>query len=439
MEIILMKNVFLTKVISVFIVFLELIIYKIFLVHIFNLHFSKIKSILFLSFCFLLEVLTIILFPIVVLPIITIFITFIGISLLFKIGFTQKMFILVIPLTFFQLITSAFVFAISYFSNISPLTLINIPIVRPLIVLPTYFIMFVLLDYLKKMNFSKSFSFELDFSSKLIINTFSICTFISVLMNYNFIYAYSVKNTVIVFIISNLFLIALLVTLVIKIFDLKYAENNTDLEISKIITNVNSNLDKTKYEDTEKTNIKDDNLMLVNKYYYLTEDYTPNDLVTLTSKYNTGINSQMRKEAANNFMKMSDAATLDNITIKNASGYRSYNYQVNLYDKYVQRDGKKAADTYSARPGFSEHQTGLVSDINQIDNSFENTDAFKWLQKNAYKYGFILRFPKDKEDVTGYQYEPWHYRYVGEYVAEKMHDENLTLEEFYAYYAQNKK
>ncbi|MCI9110805.1 MAG: M15 family metallopeptidase [Bacilli bacterium] len=220
---------------------------------------------------------------------------------------------------------------------------------------------------------------------------------------------------------------------------LKYAENNTDLEISKIITNVNSNLDKTKYEDTEKTNIKDDNLMLVNKYYYLTEDYTPNDLVTLTSKYNTGINSQMRKEAANNFMKMSDAATLDNITIKNASGYRSYNYQVNLYDKYVQRDGKKAADTYSARPGFSEHQTGLVSDINQIDNSFENTDAFKWLQKNAYKYGFILRFPKDKEDVTGYQYEPWHYRYVGEYVAEKIHDENLTLEEYYAYYIQNKK
>jgi len=220
---------------------------------------------------------------------------------------------------------------------------------------------------------------------------------------------------------------------------LKYAEINTDLVLSKIITDVNSNLDKTKYEDTEKTNTKDDNLMLVNKYYYLTEDYEPDDLITLTSKYNTGVNSKMRKEAAEQFMKMSDAATLDNITIKNASGYRSYNYQVNLYNKYVERDGKKAADTYSARPGFSEHQTGLTSDINQIDNSFENTYAFKWLQDNAYKYGFILRFPKDKEDVTGYQYEPWHYRYVGEYVAEKMHDENLTLEEYYAYYVQNKK
>ncbi len=230
MEIILMKNVFLTKFISIFIVFLELIIYKIFLVHIFNLKFSKLKSILFLLFCFSLEVLTIFLFPIVVLPIMTILITFIGITILFKIGFTQKMFILVIPLTFFQLITSAFIFVISYISKIHPIALINIPIVRPLVVLPTYFIMFVLLDYLKKMNISKSFSFDLDLSSKLIINTFAICTFLSVLMNYRFIYVYSAKNTVIVFIISNLFLIALLVTLVLKIFDLKYAQSTIEYE-----------------------------------------------------------------------------------------------------------------------------------------------------------------------------------------------------------------
>lgn len=230
MEIILMKNVFLTKIISIFIVFLELIIYKVFLVHIFNLRFSKLKSILFLLFCFSLEVLTIFIFPIVVLPIISIFITFIGITIWFKIGLTQKMFILVIPLTFFQLVTSSFIFVISYISKIHPITLINIPIVRPLVVLPTYFIMFVLLDCLKKMNISKSFSFELDFSSKLIINTFAICTFISVLLNYRFIYVYSAKNTVVVFIISNFFLIALLITLVLKIFDLKYAQSTIEYE-----------------------------------------------------------------------------------------------------------------------------------------------------------------------------------------------------------------
>lgn len=218
---------------------------------------------------------------------------------------------------------------------------------------------------------------------------------------------------------------------------LAYAKGK-DLSASKIVADVNSNLDKKKYEDTTATNVKDDNLMLVNKYFYLTEDYEPNDLITLTAKYNTGRNSQMRKEAANAFMEMSDAATVDNVVIKNASAYRTYKYQVTLYNNYVERDGKTAADTYSARPGFSEHQTGLATDINQIDNSFENTDAFRWLQKNAYKYGFILRFPKDKEDITGYQYEPWHYRYVGTKVAKQIHDENLTLEEYYAYYIQNK-
>ena len=218
---------------------------------------------------------------------------------------------------------------------------------------------------------------------------------------------------------------------------LKYAEGK-DLTAEKIVADVNSNLDKTKYEDVQATDMNADNLILVNKYYYLKESYAPKDLVTLTAKYNTGANSSMRKEAADAFMEMSDAATVDNISIKNASAYRSYKYQVNLYDKYVERDGKKAADTYSARPGFSEHQTGLSSDINQIDNSFENTDAFRWLQKNADKYGFILRFPKDKEDITGYQYEPWHYRYVGKDIAKKIKAENLTLEEYYAYYVENK-
>jgi len=215
---------------------------------------------------------------------------------------------------------------------------------------------------------------------------------------------------------------------------LAYYENNKDLSLDKIISSVNCNLDKTKYEDVEKTDTSKNELMLVNKYYYLTEDYVPNDLIVLDSKYNTGVNSSMRKIAADAFMEMSDAALLDNIIIKNASAYRSYSYQKNLYDKYVEKDGVKAADTYSARAGFSEHQTGLASDINQIDSGFETTDAFSWLDKNAYKYGFILRFPKDKEDITGYQYESWHYRYVGKEAAKIIKNENLTLEEYYAYY-----
>ena len=210
--------------------------------------------------------------------------------------------------------------------------------------------------------------------------------------------------------------------------------NYDSKDAEKTVSEVNCNLDYAYYENTKATNIDDNELMLVNKYYYLTEDYEPDDLVTLDSTYNIGTNNQMRKEAADAFMEMADAAKLDNITIKNASGYRSYQYQVTLYDNYVKRDGKEAADTYSARAGYSEHQTGLVSDINQINDAFENTDAFKWLSENSYKYGFILRFPKDKENLTGYKYEPWHYRYVGQEVAKIIHDEDLTLEEYYAYY-----
>lgn len=217
---------------------------------------------------------------------------------------------------------------------------------------------------------------------------------------------------------------------------LAYYEENKELSFGKIVSDVNANMDKTKYEDVRETDLNKGILILVNKYYYLPDGYNPSDLVTLTSKYNSGINSKMRKEAALAFMEMSDAATLDNVIIKNASAFRSYEYQVNLYEKYVEKDGKKAADTYSARPGFSEHQTGLALDINQIDSGFEATDAFKWLAKNAYKYGFIIRFPKDKEDITGYSYESWHWRYVGKKAAKIIKDEDITFEEYYAYYVE---
>ena len=108
---------------------------------------------------------------------------------------------------------------------------------------------------------------------------------------------------------------------------------------------------------------------------------------------------------------------------------------MNLYDNYVATDGKEAADTYSARAGYSEHQTGLAVDIyNKVlpYTSFEETEEFTWMQENAYKYGFILRFPKDKTNITGYQYESWHYRYVGKEVAKEIHENNLTLEEYLA-------
>ena len=213
--------------------------------------------------------------------------------------------------------------------------------------------------------------------------------------------------------------------------------NNINNDSKKIISMVNSKADLGFYSNSYDSNLDDGNLVLVNKFYHLKEDYIPNDLVTLTGQYNRGANNKMRKEAAEALMKMVDAASLENITLYNISAFRSYDYQVNLYNRYIKRDGREAADKYSARPGYSEHQTGLCTDLNNVSDSFDGSDEAIWLKNNAYKYGFILRFPKGKEDITGYKYEPWHYRYVGMKAAKIIHDDDITLEEYYAYYIEN--
>ena len=135
-------------------------------------------------------------------------------------------------------------------------------------------------------------------------------------------------------------------------------------------------------------------------------------------------------DAKNAFDEMQNAAKNDNIKLWIASGYRSYSLQTNLYNSYVLKDGKAKADTYSARPGHSEHQTGLAMDLNIIDSSFEGTPEAIWIEKNCYKYGFIIRYPKGKEEITGYKYEPWHVRYLGKELAEKVYNTGKTLEEY---------
>ena len=128
---------------------------------------------------------------------------------------------------------------------------------------------------------------------------------------------------------------------------------------------------------------------------------------------------------------MKQDAQKEEISLKIISGYRSYSRQQTLYNNYVKRDGKKEADRYSARAGHSEHQTGLAFDVNSLEQSFGETKAGKWLSDNCYKYGFILRYPKGKEDITGYMYEPWHFRYLGTKAAELYNNGNwITLEEY---------
>ncbi|MDE5539334.1 MAG: M15 family metallopeptidase [Bacilli bacterium] len=160
-----------------------------------------------------------------------------------------------------------------------------------------------------------------------------------------------------------------------------------------------------------------DGYMISNKSYYL------------PSNYGSGLTSDTIK--AFNIMK--EAAKEEGLNIYISSGFRSYSTQKKLYNNYVARDGVAEADTYSARPGHSEHQSGLAFDVNTINNSFANTPEGKWLTKNAYKYGFILRYPKGKTNETGYIYEPWHFRYVGKELATKLYNNGdwITLEDYF--------
>lgn len=157
-------------------------------------------------------------------------------------------------------------------------------------------------------------------------------------------------------------------------------------------------------------------ILIANKTYPLPATYNPGDL---TSEV---------KEA---FSKMQKVAASEGLNIYISSGFRSYERQVTVYNSYVQKDGKELADTYSSRPGYSEHQTGLCFDLNSIDDSFGNTAESAWVDKHAHEYGFIVRFPKGKDSATGYQYEPWHLRYVGVDMATKIYNSGLSLEEYF--------
>lgn len=157
-----------------------------------------------------------------------------------------------------------------------------------------------------------------------------------------------------------------------------------------------------------------DGILIANKSYALPDSYNPG----------------LTKETSAAFDKMKAAAAKDGLTLKIKSGFRSYTLQAELYNAYVQRDGKDAADTYSARPGHSEHQTGLAIDVNKADDSFAGTPEAKWLAENCWKYGFIIRYPEGKENITGYKYEAWHIRYLGEATAKAVFESGKTLEEY---------
>ncbi len=179
---------------------------------------------------------------------------------------------------------------------------------------------------------------------------------------------------------------------------------------------------------------------MVNKFNRLPDDYAPDDLVypDVRFTFNEQIEKRMlRKEAAEALEDMFAAAEKDGIYLAGVSAYRSHETQKALFNRYVKQDGYEKARTYSALPGTSEHETGLAIDVTSSDGKCAVQDCFggtkesDWLEEHAAEFGFIIRYPKGKEDITGYKYEPWHLRYVGRELAEELAAEGLTMEEYY--------
>ena len=215
-----------------------------------------------------------------------------------------------------------------------------------------------------------------------------------------------------------------------------YFEKNKDYE--KTILYVNMGLDKEYYKDP---NIVNDfsQTMIANKYNKLNESFVPPEITKISEGCSRG-NQELSKIAAEAFEKMCKDAKKDKIYLLANSSYRSFKSQKETYDYYYKLYGKKYVNDYVATPGYSEHQTGLAVDVASKNYSpFKSSPEYKWMLKNSYKYGFILRYPEEKENLTGYNSESWHFRYVGLDVSKYIFEKNITFDEYYAMFLYAKK
>ena len=223
-----------------------------------------------------------------------------------------------------------------------------------------------------------------------------------------------------------------------------YMANNPDLSEEQAIKNVKMDMDLEPYSQTTYVEDDSDMALLVNKFYALPEGYEPSDLVNVDSyacvqgeDYSCQDVDviQLRKEVYEAYVKWCDAASQEGINIRAIAGYRTYAYQQSLWNYNAEAYGQEYADEYYARPGQSEHNTGLAVDItfNGYNfNEIELYDGYDWILSHAHEYGFILRYPEEKVDITRYGYESWHFRYVGVDVATECYENNWCLEEYWA-------
>ena len=212
---------------------------------------------------------------------------------------------------------------------------------------------------------------------------------------------------------------------------------DSDYDFTDVVAIINVGANNDWYTNTKSTDLSKGNLILVNKFHSLDNTYGSDEMVPISNRYSYGEDQKVTEDTFNAFLNMWAAAKEENLTLIINSSFRSFEDQDEIYNEYKSTRGEEAADKIAARPGFSEHQTGMAIDIQTYGSraaTFEEFEEFKWLKDNAYKYGFILRYPKDKEYITGYDYESWHYRYVGVKVASYIHENNITFDEYYAYF-----
>ncbi len=218
----------------------------------------------------------------------------------------------------------------------------------------------------------------------------------------------------------------------IERYETYYSNNNNSFDETVIYVNIG--LDNEFYTNIREINNYKSVTTLVNKYNKLPDEIEFDDLVTLEKPYSNTGNKKIRKIAYDSLISMIEDAKKENINLFVVSGYRTYKEQEALFNNSVKKNGTTHALLYSAKPGHSEHQLGLAVDLNSVEPKFENTKEYEWLKNNSFKYGFIERYKKGKENITGYAYEPWHYRFFGIEIATKLYKENITYEEYLAKY-----
>lgn len=219
----------------------------------------------------------------------------------------------------------------------------------------------------------------------------------------------------------------------------KYSEQQKEpLEIVEVLNQEEEEL----HRENEAVVVEDPDSIsiVVNKQRKLPDNYEPDDLAEANVSYYApeGHSKRLlREEAAKALEHLFTAAKEDGLELVAVSGYRSYDRQKQIYERNVATKGQEHADKFSAKPGTSEHQTGLAMDVASaklvavLEQSFIETDEGKWLEEYAHEHGFVIRYPEGKEDITGYQYEPWHLRYVGKELATEIYQAQLTLEEYF--------